>query len=154
MLSSDDVEFVLLVRHRNPGQTRRSPESIASFNPLATLHESTTSPFPGAANSIQRTSVFAPGGGYTSPDYQKPPTPYEDKVVPALRNRTRPDGTHVQNSVVINNDAGATSTEETESIYGGGNATSNDDGNAELNQAEMIEANQIMVVFDKQLVSR
>jgi uncharacterized protein (DUF488 family) len=28
----------------------------------------------------------------------------------------------------------------------------NDDATAELNQAEMIEANQMMVVFDKQLV--
>lgn len=152
-MSDENDELIILVRKRNSIQTRRSPESSASFNPLATLQESTTSPLP-VANSVQRTSVFASGGGYTSPDFQKPPTPYEDKVIPTLRNRNRTDGTYVQNSVAINNDAGATSTEETESIYGGGTVTSNDDGIAELNQAEMIEANQIMVVFDKQLVSR
>lgn len=127
---------------------------MVSYGIPPTLHESTTSPVPAGVNANHRTSIFVGGGGdYTSPDYQKPPTPYEDKVIPTLRNRNRPDGTQVQNSVVVNNDTGATSAEETESLYGGGNATSNDDATAELNQAEMIEANQIMVVFDKQLVS-
>lgn len=126
-----------------------------SYGMPTNLHESTGSPFPAAVNPTHRTSVFVAGGGdYTSPDYQKPPTPYEDKVIPTLRNRNRPDGANVQNSVVVNNDTGGTSAEETESLYGGGNVTSNDDATAELNQAEMIEANQIMVVFDKQLVSR
>jgi hypothetical protein len=92
------------------------------------------------------------GGGYTSPEYQKPPTPYEDKVVPTLRHRNRPDPGHVQGSLTATTDVGGTNNEETESIYGGTNMASNDDATAELNQAEMIEANQIMVVFDKQLV--
>lgn len=38
--------------------------------------------------------------------------------------------------------------EETESVI----TPANDDATAELNQAEMIEANQMMIVFDKQLV--
>ena len=75
-------------------------------------------------------------------------------MIPTLRNRNRPDGGHVQNSIVVNNDAGGSTTEETESLYGGGNTMLNDDATAELNQAEMIEANQMMIVFDKQLVSR
>jgi hypothetical protein len=54
---------------------------------------------------------------------------------------------------MASNDANGMNNEETESIYGGINAAPNDDATAELNQAEMIEANQIMVVFDKQLVS-
>lgn len=40
--------------------------------------------------------------------------------------------------------------EETESMIG----APNEDATAELNQAEMIEANQMMIVFDKQLVNR
>lgn len=93
------------------------------------------------------------GGGYTSPDFPKPRTPYEDKVIPTLRNRNRNDAANLQNSLVATNEVGGPPNEETESVYGG-NATSTDDATAELNQAEMIEANQMMVVFDKQLVSR
>jgi len=109
---------------------------------------------PPITNATHRTSVYVSGGGggYTSPDHQKPPTPYEDKVIPTLRNRNRTDGGHVQGSLIPNNDIGGTNTEETESIYGGTNTAPNDDATDELNQAEMIEANQMMVVFDKQLV--
>lgn len=149
--------MLVVARHRNPVHTRRSPDSTVSYGVPPTLHEATTSPLPPIVNSTHRTSVFVPGGGgggYTSPEYQKPPTPYEDKIIPTLRNRNRPDGGNVQNSIVANNDAGGISNEETESLYGGGNAAPNDDATAELNQAEMIEANQMMVVFDKQLVSR
>ncbi|CAF4669212.1 unnamed protein product, partial [Rotaria socialis] len=48
------------------------------------------------------------------------------------------------------NDAGIPNNDETESLYGG-NAAQNDDATAELTPAEMIEANQMMVVFDRQL---
>ncbi len=58
----------------------------------------------------------------------------------------------MQGSISANNDVGGLNNEETESIYGGTGVAPNDDATAELNQAEMIEANQIMVVFDKQLV--
>jgi hypothetical protein len=138
---------------RNLVHTRRSPESNASYGGPPTLHESTASPLPPITNAPRRASVL-PGGGYVSPEYQKPPTPYEDKVIPTLRNRNRPDGGHVQNSVIANNDAGGTNSEETESIYGGTNVGPNDDATAELTQAEMIEANQMMIVFDKQLVRK
>lgn len=40
--------------------------------------------------------------------------------------------------------------DEAESII----APVNEDATAELNQAEMIEANQMMIVFDKQLVNQ
>jgi hypothetical protein len=60
-------------------------------------------------------------------------------VIPTLRNRNRGD---LPRASVVNN-------EEIESITG----PTNEDATAELNQGEMIEANQIMVVFDKQLVN-
>ena len=104
-------------------------------------------------NPANRASITVVGGvGYISPDLPKPRTPYEDKVIPTLRNRNRIDGGNLQASLTASNDAGGTNNEETESIFGGTNATQNDDATAELNQAEMIEANQMMVVFDKQLV--
>ncbi len=149
--------MINLGRNRNSVQVRRSPESTVSYGVPPTIHESTASPLPPITNATHRTSVFATGGGgggYTSPDYQKPPTPYEDKIIPTLRNRNRPDGGHVQGSVVQNSDTGGTNNEETESLYGGTNTAPNDDATDELNQAEIIEANQIMVVFDKQLVKK
>lgn len=113
------------------------------------------SPLP---NPTHRASVIVGGGGgggggYISPDYPKPRTPYEDKVIPTLRNRNRTDATNVQASLTATNDTTGTINDETESILGGTIPASNDDATAELNQAEMIEANQMMIVFDKQLVS-
>ncbi|CAF1175141.1 unnamed protein product [Rotaria sordida] len=148
-------------RTRNPVQTHRSPESTVSYAP-PTFHDSSVSPIPTATNATRRTSVIGTGGGsgggggggYISPEFPKPRTPYEDKVVPTLRNRNRVDAGNVQNSLMVSNDAGGTNNEETESIYGGINNTSNDDATAELNQAEMIEANQMMIVFDKQLIGK
>ena len=134
---------------------------MVSYGVPPSVHESTVSPLP---NANRRISVYGGGGGggvggsYGSPDYPKPPTPYEDKVIPTLRNRQRGDGAHLTNSLLVSADAtaaglGATN-EETESIAGGLNAMSNDDATAELNQAEMIEANQMMNVFDKQLIGK
>jgi hypothetical protein len=85
-------------------------------------------------------------GDYSPPEYQKPPTPYEDKVIPTLRNRNIPG------SSIANHDVGKKNNEDTESISRVMSTIPNDDATAELNQAEMIEANQMMVVFDKQLV--
>jgi hypothetical protein len=146
-----------LARSRTQIQIRRSPESTVSYGIPPAIREPTASPLPGIPNSTHRTNVFVTGGaggggGYTSPDYQKPPTPYEDKIIPTLRNRNRADGAHAQGSVIASTDVGGTNNEETESLYGGTNVAPNDDATAELNQAEMIEANQMMVVFDKQLV--
>ncbi|CAF3444192.1 unnamed protein product [Rotaria sp. Silwood1] len=143
-------------RSRNPVQTHRSPESTVSYGP-PTLHDQSVSPLPTATNTTHRTSVIGiggggGGGGYISPEYPKPRTPYEDKVIPTLRNKNRVDVANLQSSLIASNDAGGTNNEETESIYGGTNNTQNDDATAELNQAEMIEANQMMIVFDKQLV--
>lgn len=136
-----------------PVQTRRSPESMVSYGVPPSVHDSTVSPLP---NANRRISVYGGGGGglYSMPDYPKPPTPYEDKVIPTLRNRLRGDGSQPGNSLMASTDGTATggANDETESVAGGLNAPSNDDAIAELNQAEMIEANQMMVVFDKQLV--
>ncbi|CAF3616574.1 unnamed protein product [Adineta steineri] len=143
-------------RTRNTVQTRRSPESNVSYNGPQTMHESSTSILPGHGNTTRRTSIGVGGnsGGYVSPDFPKPPTPYEDKVVPTLRNRNRTDGGHGHGSVMGSTDIGGTNNEETESMYGGTNVASNDDATAGLNQAEMIEANQMMIVFDKQLIGK
>jgi hypothetical protein len=94
------------------------------------------------------------GGGYTSPEYQKPRTPYEDKVIPTLRNRNRVDGAHLPGSSMGNSEVGKKNNEDTESLSGVTNPILNDDATAELNQAEIIEANQMMVVFDKNLVNK
>ena len=145
-------------RNRHTGQTRRSPESMASYGIPHSVHESSNSPLPIISTSnTRRVSVMAPSGaGFGSPEYAKPSTPYEDKVIPTLRNRNRIDttgGAHPQPSVMSSIDAGGIVNDETESVQGGSNNnTSNDDAIAELNQAEMIEANQMMIVFDKQLV--
>jgi hypothetical protein len=139
-------------------QTRRSPESNGSYGIPGTIHEPSTASLLANTNTTRRTSVAIPGssvGGYVSPEYSKPRTPYEDKVVPALRNRNRSDAGHMQSSLMgsTTDPAGGTINEETESMYGGTSTATNDDATAELNQAEMIEANQMMIVFDKQLVS-
>ena len=132
---------------------RRSPESTTSYGAAPSLPESSVSPLPMATGIGRRTSVHGASGGYVSPDYPKPSTPYEDKVVPTLRNRNRSEGGHLQGSLMASTDAGGPPNDETESIAGTGNMALTDDATAELNQAEMIEANQIMIVFDKQLVS-
>lgn len=136
---------------------RRSPESTTSYGVAPSLPESSVSPLPMATGTGRRTSVHGAsgggGGGYVSPDYPKPSTPYEDKVIPTLRNRNRSEGGHLQGSLMASTDAGGPPNDETESIAGTGNMALTDDATAELNQAEMIEANQIMIVFDKQLVS-
>ena len=75
-------------------------------------------------------------------------------MIPTLRNRNRADGGNTQGSMMASMDASGANNEETESVYGGTNPPPNEDATAELNQAEMIEANQMMVVFDKQLVRR
>ena len=125
-----------LARARNAVSSRRSPDSIASFGVQS------NTPLPPISNSTKRASILASTSGYISPEYQKPPTPYEDKVVPTLRNRNRADGGQSLVGVsMVNND-------EVESVI----TPANDDATAELNQAEMIEANQMMIVFDKQLV--
>ncbi len=93
-------------------------------------------------------------GGYVSPDFPKPRTPYEDKVIPTLRNRNRGDGGHLLASSMANSEVGKKNNDDTESITGVTNPTLNDDATAELNQAEMIEANQMMIVFDKHLVNK
>ena len=111
-----------------------------------------TSPFPPVSHVIQRTSVVATGGGYTSPEYPKPPTPYEDKVIPTLRNRNRGDGGNLPGSSMTNNDVGKRNNDDLESVSGAVSTTLNEDATAELNQAEIIEANQMMIVFDKNLV--
>ena len=137
--------FFHLERSHHTVQNRRSPESTVSYGAPPTVPDSTASPQLVQTNRTRR-------AGYVSPDYPKPRTPYEDKVIPTLRNRNRTDGGHTQGSVTANTDATGLTNEETESVYGGTNAAPNDDATAELNQAEMIEANQMMIVFDKQLV--
>jgi hypothetical protein len=106
-------------------------------------------------NNSRRPSIQGAGmtSGYKSPDFPKPRTPYEDKVVPTLRNRNRSDAGHASASLLASMDIAGTNNEDAESIQGGPTLTSNEDATAELNQAEMIEANQMMAVFDKQLVS-
>lgn len=144
-------ELFLSARNRTSVHNRRSPESNVSYGGPPIIHETNTSPAPTMTN---RTNAFPTGGGgYVSPEYAKPPTPYEDKVIPTLRNRNRQDGGQVQNSVTASAEFPPTTNEETESLYGGTNTAANEDTTAELNQAEMIEANQMMIVFDKQLVS-
>lgn len=125
-----------LARARNAVPSRRSPDSIASF-----AVQSNT-PLPPISNSTKRTSILASTSGYISPEFQKPPTPYEDKVIPTLRNRNRADGGQSLVAVSMGNN------DEVDSVI----TPANDDATAELNQAEMIEANQMMIVFDKQLV--
>lgn len=65
-------------------------------------------------------------------------------MIPTLRNRNRADGgQHFPGTSIVNN-------EEVANTPG----PINDDATAELTQAEIIEANQMMVVFDKQLVNQ
>ena len=59
---------------------------------------------PTVANTTQRTNLQSNGAGHISPEYQKPPTPYEDKVIPTLRNRNRGDGGNLQGALVATND--------------------------------------------------
>ncbi len=129
---------MFLARTKNVPPARRSPESVAS------LAGQSNTPLPPVPSSVQRPSVLLSSSGYISPEIQKPPTPYEDKVIPTLRNRNRADaGQHLPGTSVVNN-------EEVENTPG----PINEDATAELNQAEIIEANQMMIVFDKQLVNQ
>ncbi|CAF3325835.1 unnamed protein product [Rotaria socialis] len=143
-------------RTLNPVKTRRLSESTMSYGAPSTAPlEITTSPLPPIGNATPRTGVPANGNVSTSPEYQKPSTPYEDKVIPTLRNRTRADAGPPQAASVSNNDTSRKTSDETESLSGITTAaTSNDDATAELNQAEMIEANQMMIVFDKNLIGK
>jgi hypothetical protein len=75
-----------------------------------------------------------------SPESARLATPYEDKIVPTLRHRQRADALSVSERS-IKDDIERISSRMT-------NATSHDD----LNPSEMIEANQILGVFDKALV--
>ncbi|CAF2644496.1 unnamed protein product [Rotaria sp. Silwood2] len=142
------------VRIRNPVRNRRSSESNVSYGVQSNSHEVSTSPIQPITNTIQRTNVLTNGAGSTSPEYQKPPTPYEDKVIPTLRNRNRGDVGQLQGTSIANNDVSKKNNDDTESISGITSTTANDDATAELNQAEMIEANQMMVVFDKNLIGK
>lgn len=54
---------------------------------------------------------------------------------------------------MTNNDANRKINDDNETLSISTTAATNDDATAELNQAEMIEANQMMVVFDKNLVN-
>ena len=100
------------------------------------------SPLPPITAQPPRTSEFTRRSGYLSPENPKPRTPYEDKVIPTLRNRNRPDISQQGPGTAMG------SIDDSESMI----VPINEDATAELNQAEMIEANQMMVVFDKQLV--
>ncbi|CAF1036738.1 unnamed protein product [Rotaria sordida] len=135
------------VRTQNPVKNRRPSEPTVAYGIQSTSHEVSTSPVQFITNTTPRTNVLVNGTRSTSPEYQKPPTPYEDKIIPTLRNRNRGDVGQSQGISIANND-------ETESVSGITSVTANDDATAELNQAEMIEANQMMVVFDKNLIGK
>lgn len=128
---------------------------------------------PLSTNTTHRTSIPTNEIVSVSPEYQKPPTPYEDKVIPTLRNRNRADAGQFPGASVGSFDTSRKNSEDVESIAGlpitttaapptttttttettiAATAAANDDATAELNQAEMIEANQMMIVFDKNLV--
>ena len=141
-----------VARSRYATKTRRSPESNLSFAAPSTSHEVSSSPLTVVANTTQQTNLQANGAGNTSPEYQKPPTPYEDKVIPTLRHRNRGDGGNLQGTLVTTNDVNKRNNEDMESMSMLMNTATNNDATAELNQAEMIEANQMMIVFDKNLV--
>jgi len=128
---------ICLARSRNSIPLHRSPESVVSITMQS------NSPLPPITAQPPRTSEFTSRSDYLSPEIPKPRTPYEDKVIPTLRNRNRPDlGQPTPGTAMGNID-------ETESMI----VPINDDATAELNQAEIIEANQMMIVFDKQLVN-
>ena len=118
---------------------RRSPDSSVSFATPSRVLEPSPSPLPPVRTTNKRASI-AVSVAPTSPEVPKPLTPYEDKVIPTLRNRHRGDAAAVVHS------SGTASTKTSKED------AENDDAIAELNQAEMIEANQMMNVFDKQLV--
>ncbi|CAF0768941.1 unnamed protein product [Adineta ricciae] len=173
------------VRQQNHGhsqstlQSRRSAQSTVSLAAQSIAQEPTTSPLPHIVSTAKRTSIAPSIGGYNSPlppiptnsvkrtsvmvnrtdppalEYQKPATPYEDKIIPTLRNRLRSDGAPPPTSSMGNPDFGKKPTDDID--YPSSRVMSTiptDDATAELNQAEMIEANQMMIVFDKQLVSK
>jgi hypothetical protein len=144
----------MLGRARQVNHTHRSSESAVVVGMSLSTQETSTSPGPFVkGNTTRRTSVYAPSTHYGSPEYDKPSTPYEDKVIPTLRNRGRTDGNHANNPLTASTDPNGTITDETADVLSGMMPTAiTDDATAELNQAEMIEANQMMIVFDKQLV--
>ncbi|CAF3982729.1 unnamed protein product, partial [Rotaria sp. Silwood1] len=140
------------VRTRNPIRNRRSSESNVSYGIQSTSHEVSTSPIQSITNTTQQTNIRVNGTSSSSPEYQKPSTPYEDKIIPTLRNRNRVDIGQLQGPLTVNTDISKNNNDETESISGSiANISTKDDATAELNQAEMIEANQMMIVFDKNL---
>ncbi|CAF3658895.1 unnamed protein product [Rotaria sp. Silwood1] len=142
------------VRTRNPIRNRRSSESNVSYGIQSTSHEVSTSPIQSITNTTQQTNIRVNGTSSSSPEYQKPSTPYEDKIIPTLRNRNRVDIGQLQGPLTVNTDISKNNNDETESISGSiANISTKDDATAELNQAEMIEANQMMIVFDKNLVN-
>ncbi|UJR22352.1 hypothetical protein I4U23_025414 [Adineta vaga] len=172
------------VRQQNHGHSqnslrpRRSAQSTVSLTTQSIVQEPVASPLPPILSTAKRTSIAVSIGGYNSPlppisssvkrgsvminrndppipDYQKPATPYEDKIIPTLRNRLRSDGGHLPGSSMANHDVGKKIMDDTDMPSSRVMSTVPvDDATAELNQAEMIEANQMMVVFDKQLVSK
>ncbi|CAF0816816.1 unnamed protein product [Didymodactylos carnosus] len=153
--SDTEKESPRSLKQHNQGRTRtnrHSPDSTASFGTLPT-HEKDTSvtPLPPVSNTRRKSLHENNGGdgghssgGSVSPDYQKPPTPYEDKIIPTLRNRSRVDGPPPTDNNI---------SEETGATFGN-IPQPNEDATSELTNAEMREANQMMDVFDKQLIGK
>ena len=79
--------------------------------------------------------------GYITPEFQKPSIRYEDKIIPTLRHRIQADA-----------NIGRLSRSEAD-LPRMMSTVPSDDVIPELNQAEIIEANQMMTVFDQVLVS-
>ena len=113
------------------------------------MHESSSQ----VTGVTHRTAGDGRRGIYASPEHVKPSTPYEDKVIPTLRNRQRSEGGYMQGASNTSADVPGESNDDIDNAPGATTFPSGDDAIAELNQAEMIEANQMMAVFDKSLVS-
>ncbi|CAF1135943.1 unnamed protein product [Adineta steineri] len=166
-------------RPQNLPQPRRSAESAVSYAAQSIVLEPLpSSPLPPIVTTMKRASIAASISGYNSPlppitssvkrgsvmvsrnehpllEYQKPSTPYEDKIIPTLRHRIRSDGGHLPESALGQYDnVGKKNFTDIDTISRVMSTVPADDATAELNQAEMIEANQMMIVFDKQLVSK
>ncbi|CAF0894566.1 unnamed protein product [Didymodactylos carnosus] len=139
--------------HGRVHTNRHSPDSTVSYGTIqAREKDVSVTPLPTVSNthrkSLHENNGSGAGhssGGSISPDYQKPPTPYEDKIIPTLRNRSRVDGPPPMDNSNTMEETGATF---------GNMPQPNDDATSELTNAEMREANQMMDVFDRKLIGK
>jgi hypothetical protein len=134
--------------------TSRSTESVVFTSDQRRPPDRSSSPLPPVRTTGQRMSIVTSVNNTSFlTDYPKPATPYEDKVVPTLRNRNRSEPSTSRGPSTNHGDInGKQGKDDLENMSRVTSTIPTEDAIAELNQAEMIEANQMMSVFDQRLV--